>query len=150
YSRLIMNSDCRELTEREERVRTSVGLFVRFAFSSVVCLFLATFQSWASPKHPKIACWGGKGKLTSAFRGIRIEIQPGADHDSFDEPVCRLLIEDSAKHRLASEIDHAFSILETNLDVNGDGVSDLIVEAYSGGAHCCWTYYVVQLGPNPR
>lgn len=36
------------------------------------------------------------------------------------------------------------------LDVTNDGVPDLVLEGYSGGAHCCWTYTVVQLGDAPR
>lgn len=35
-------------------------------------------------------------------------------------------------------------------DVTGDAVPDLIIEEFSGGAHCCTTYIVVQLGPTPR
>src|SRR5207253_339848 len=34
-------------------------------------------------------------------------------------------------------------------DVNGDGASDMIFEGYSGGAHCCWTYWIVSLGARP-
>ena len=30
-------------------------------------------------------------------------------------------------------------------DVNGDGKPDLIVQGYSGGAHCCYTYLVINL-----
>ena len=32
-------------------------------------------------------------------------------------------------------------------DVSGDGVPDLVAMEYSGGAHCCSTYYVYSLGP---
>jgi len=35
-------------------------------------------------------------------------------------------------------------------DVNGDGLPDAIVEGYSGGAHCCWTYWFVSLGQPPE
>lgn len=31
-------------------------------------------------------------------------------------------------------------------DINGDGVPDLIVEHYSGGAHCCYEYAIFSLG----
>ncbi|MBK9118782.1 MAG: hypothetical protein IPM18_04160 [Phycisphaerales bacterium] len=34
-------------------------------------------------------------------------------------------------------------------DVTGTGSPSLIVVDYSGGAHCCWTYYVLDLAP-PR
>lgn len=33
-------------------------------------------------------------------------------------------------------------------DITGEGIPDVIVDTYSGGAHCCFTDYVLQLGPN--
>lgn len=33
-------------------------------------------------------------------------------------------------------------------DLTGDGVPDLIVHDYSGGAHCCLTYYIFELDPH--
>ena len=35
-------------------------------------------------------------------------------------------------------------------DITGNGVPDLIVSEYSGGAHCCTTYYVLELGTEFR
>lgn len=34
-------------------------------------------------------------------------------------------------------------------DINGDGEPDIVFEGYSGGAHCCWTYWIVSLGASP-
>ena len=34
-------------------------------------------------------------------------------------------------------------------DINGDGEPDLVFVGYSGGAHCCWTYWIVSLGGRP-
>ena len=34
-------------------------------------------------------------------------------------------------------------------DVNGDGQPDIVFVGYSGGAHCCWTYWIVSLGTQP-
>lgn len=31
-------------------------------------------------------------------------------------------------------------------DITGDGIPDLVVEGYSGGAHCCFTYFIFSLG----
>lgn len=35
-------------------------------------------------------------------------------------------------------------------DVTGDQIPDLIFSSYTGGAHCCWTLYLVQLGNEVR
>ncbi len=32
-------------------------------------------------------------------------------------------------------------------DVTGDGHPDLVIETYSGGAHCCWSTIIYDLGP---
>jgi hypothetical protein len=32
-------------------------------------------------------------------------------------------------------------------DINGDGKPELILQGYSGGAHCCYTYRIVSLRP---
>jgi hypothetical protein len=35
----------------------------------------------------------------------------------------------------------------TLVDVDGDGVKECIIECYSGGAHCCYRVYIVELRP---
>jgi hypothetical protein len=34
-------------------------------------------------------------------------------------------------------------------DLDGDAIPDLVVESYSGGAHCCYTFSVLRLGERP-
>jgi hypothetical protein len=34
-------------------------------------------------------------------------------------------------------------------DINGDGKPEAVFVGYSGGAHCCWTYWIVSLGDRP-
>lgn len=35
-------------------------------------------------------------------------------------------------------------------DITGDGYPDVVVERYSGGVHCCYSYLVLSLGPELR
>lgn len=37
----------------------------------------------------------------------------------------------------------------TGSDINGDGQPEVVFEGYSGGAHCCWTYWIVSLENPP-
>lgn len=37
----------------------------------------------------------------------------------------------------------------TGEDIFGDGNTSLILEGCSGGAHCCWTYSIIDLGDRP-
>lgn len=46
--------------------------------------------------------------------------------------------------------DAALKLLQpAGTDLNGDGAPDLALEGYSGGAHCCWTYWIVGTGGKP-
>lgn len=40
--------------------------------------------------------------------------------------------------------------VDPSLDIDADGVPDVIVETFSGGAHCCWTYVVISLSEPPH
>ncbi len=35
-------------------------------------------------------------------------------------------------------------------DINGNSVPDLVIEDYSGGAHCCFSYTIIELGNEPK
>lgn len=35
-------------------------------------------------------------------------------------------------------------------DLTGDGRANLLVEGFSGGAHCCFTAHLIELAPTPR
>ncbi len=46
----------------------------------------------------------------------------------------------------ADEADRA-ALAPAVRDLTGDGVPELVLSDWSGGAHCCFTYYVFSLGP---
>ncbi len=67
-----------------------------------------------------------------------------------DWPGCHVQVQDAGKKVILAEDDAAFKVFDTRLDWNGDGKPDLILEAYSGGSHCCWTFYFISLAPDAR
>jgi hypothetical protein len=42
---------------------------------------------------------------------------------------------------------HSVGVME---DVTGDGAPDVVIETFSGGAHCCSSTHIVSMGPTPR
>jgi len=112
-----------------------------------VLLFTASgHQAFAAPKDE---CFHGHGKVVRKFPGLSIEITPGVDKDALDEPECRLVVRDASGKVILAQDDFSFEILLHGRDVNGDGIRDLVLKEYSGGAHCCWTYYFFSLAPRP-
>jgi hypothetical protein len=57
-----------------------------------------------------------------------------------------LLIESAGRAPIRVEMVSAIHDL-TGGDLNADGFPDLVVETYSGGAHCCFGTYVYSLRP---
>jgi hypothetical protein len=92
-------------------------------------------------------CWSSnKEGVTKRVPGFVIRISP---HHTRAADTCRAELIDSRNKAVFSASDSAFSLILADKDVNGDGIPDIVFEGYSGGAHCCWTYYVVSLGETP-
>jgi len=98
----------------------------------------------------KWECWKGSHKVIRNLSGIRFTFTPTKDKDAMDWPGCHIIVQDAANRVILAEDDAAFTVLDTGLDWNGDGKPDLILKAYSGGAHCCWTFYFISPGPSAR
>jgi hypothetical protein len=77
--------------------------------------------------------------------GYRIEISPDPKEQDCRATVTSPMGEVIFSERAWFDIDPI-----TGDDVNGDGVPDAVMVGYSGGAHCCWTYYVVSLRGNSK
>lgn len=92
----------------------------------------------------KPPCLGGNGFFTRHFASFEIRISPY--HKGPETHECKITVRDEQKRQVFAEYDWGLSIIVLGDDVNGDGLPDLVVEGYSGGAHCCWTYSIVSLG----
>ena len=49
---------------------------------------------------------------------------------------------------VSSELDAANTLIV--IDVIGDGIPNVVVETYSGGVHCCFSYFKFELGEHFR
>lgn len=121
----------------------------RAAFALGVVLFWLASGIQARPLHGRDECFRGSGRVARTIRTVKVRITPGVDKDALNEPDCHLVVRDLNGNIILSETDTSFKVLLDDADINGDGVPDLVLLAFSGGAHCCWTYYFLSLGPKP-
>lgn len=121
----------------------------RATFSLGVVLFWLACGSQARPLHERGECFRGRGRVARTIRSVKVRITPGVDKDDQNEPICNLVVRDLSGHVILSVTDSSFEVLLDDKDINGDGIPDLVLLGFSGGAHCCWTYYFLSLGPKP-
>jgi hypothetical protein len=112
-------------------------------------LFALTAAACPSFARPKTLCSGGEGKAHKKVAGFQIVVTPFPDKKIPSYSECQVEVIDPDNNVIFDVSDWSFSIVLAGRAVNGDGIPDLVLEAYSGGAHCCWTYYIISLGPKP-
>jgi len=107
-----------------------------------------TLQMPTAPPPPPAASAPETGYLMQEERqingyAIRLWVNP-SNQIGFDTI---LLIEAAGKAPVRVDMVSAINDL-TGTDVNGDGYPDVVVETYSGGAHCCFGTQVFSLREN--
>lgn len=66
------------------------------------------------------------------------------------ERLCQAYLVDPAGRRTFLLEDANISIHQgTGMNLFGDGNAALVIEGYTGGSHCCYTYRIVNLGEHP-
>src|SRR5262245_35059482 len=108
-----------------------------FLFALGLLLFSPEGRGHAPRRQEE--CFRGSGKVVRTIRTVKLRITPGVDKDALNAPICHLELKDRNGNVLLSEDDTSFEVLLDNQDVTGDGIPDLVLRAFSGGAHCCWT-----------
>jgi hypothetical protein len=102
----------------------------------------------AEPKEPPI-CRFLKGGTQlkqdiGGFRLILTQIQSARNDDGCK---ARLLAPDGKV--LWRGRAWAYSLPVAPVDINNDDNPDLVLEEYTGGAHCCWVYYIFSTKSTP-
>ncbi|HTX14491.1 MAG TPA: hypothetical protein VMD77_04285 [Candidatus Baltobacteraceae bacterium] len=59
---------------------------------------------------------------------------------------------EEGRFAIGNDIDHGGNVpaIPIGTDITGRGKPDLILNEWSGGAHCCFTFHVVELSDHPR
>jgi hypothetical protein len=114
----------------------------------VIFTFLSSLSLYA---RDGVDCWAGTKKtIQKDLSGFVLRLSPLPETVNIATGNgCRAKLFSSQHKLIFSAADWGFSIVLNGQDVNGDGSPDLVLEGYSGGMHCCWTYYIVSLGSKP-
>jgi len=116
-----------------------------FLIAAALCACTLSVQAGAEK-----GCNGARGIDTKRVNGYVISAKAFPDQKKFIDE-CMAVIKDAKGKTVFSTHDHGIEILPiSGEDINGDGQPDAVIEGYSGGAHCCWTYWIVSLGTHPR
>ena len=115
-----------------------------------VLSFLSLCSNGAVGRNKNKDCYYGKGRRIRNVAGFQVKVEANPDWEDFEDDPCRAVVLDSQKKIVFSTSDHRFSIEVAGRDVNGDSIPDVVIAGFSGGAHCCWTYYFISLGAEPK
>jgi hypothetical protein len=100
--------------------------------------------------HRSVTETTAKGGGSVRIRGFTVEVKPAPDPDDSDSTICQASVRSPQGKTIFEFQEWGLEINPvTGKDVNGDGSPDAVFNAFSGGAHCCWTYFIVSLGKNP-
>lgn len=119
------------------------------ALIPVLALALAPLTGSVAAQESNWRCGDGQGDFAEVIAGHTVRIASATDPDAPQMPLCRAQVLDAGGQVIFEAGEYALKLLERAKDVNGDGAADLVFEGYSGGAHCCWSYWLVSLRERP-
>ena len=111
------------------------------------CVLLGSLAAFGEEKS-KQSCLDGGGGMHRTVRGYRVAIEGVSSQDDPENRDCRLQAKTIGGRVIFEEVDHAIEAVK-EVDLDADGSPEFVFEGYSGGAHCCWTYWFVSLGADP-
>ena len=117
---------------------------------SSIILLSHTVQAAQATHEDHYSCYAFRGHAARYLRGYTISVAPYQNQNRFIDE-CIATITDSTGRIVFQVHDHGVEIDPvTGSDLDGDGYPEAVLQGYSGGAHCCWTYWIVSLGKKPE
>ena len=131
---------------------TWLWLGIRFLAAALLALPF-TALAFASPGpycHQDAVTYKAAGGGKIQIAEFTVEVMPIEDPGSPGDMTCQASVTSPQGKRIFEVNERGVGIDSiTGKDINGDGQPDAVLVGFSGGAHCCWTYYIVSLGQVP-
>src|SRR5260370_8283905 len=107
---------------------------------------LLTLPRVCAQELPLLACPSSKpGLQTGKYAGYAVRLTPSSKRGERCQALVTAPVSKASQAKTVAR-DWALSINRlSGSDINGDGKPELIVQGYSGGAHCCYTYRIISL-----
>jgi hypothetical protein len=123
-------------------------LFLALRLGAFPSLYYAVMPTWQTVDSRKVS-----GHTITRYRARnpaipeeRVVVRGRANYEMVDRRVWAGVAVGSAPRSVGTQP----LLGDGSGDCTGDGEPDLIIEGFSGGAHCCTTYAVLQLGEGAR
>ena len=130
---------------------------MRFVGAAVFCtVFVSLLHAqaeWPRPKWDEVETAGCRSSEDTKPQTAEIgayEVRLVAEGGNSDERDCKAYLVDKSGKRLLLLADFAIGIHQgSREDLFADGHPALVLEGFTGGAHCCYDYRIVSLSEPP-
>jgi hypothetical protein len=125
---------------------------MRFSISFIAVMTILLSANVAKAQGRAPVCRHGEGRLNKRVLSFQIRIEglgSGKSAAQFPEGSCRVEVVSPKGEKVFQAEEIMIERARFADDLNGDNVQDAVFLGFSGGAHCCWTLWVVSLGDPP-
>src|SRR5258707_15447238 len=107
---------------------------------------LLTLPRVCAQELPLLACPSSKpGLQTGKYAGYAVRLSPSSKRGERCQALVTAPVSKASQAKTVAR-DWALSINRlSGSDINGDGKPEMIVQGYSGGGHCRYTYRIISL-----
>jgi hypothetical protein len=119
-------------------------VFARRFFLLIALLPIVASAQTPDDACPRGAAFRNSSSISREISDFKVTISKESSGDS-----CKFEVHDARGRLVASGSDHTVEALP-EMYVLRIGSNDLVIETSSGGAHCCWTYFIATQVGTPR